>query len=122
MDIDQGKHYSNETVKFEPFNAEPANVGMNLKRQFRTAQTDVRKFDVAFMTSEEVEEKRKELYEKNDGGWRCLACDYTTSSIRSSQIRCHVETHIDGLCYTCDKCSQEFRSRNLVYHHKKKNH
>ena len=130
--VDGVKHQNDETVQLKTFTAEPAtdgglismdaDVGMNPKRQYRAAQTNVAKLDVGSMTSEEVEEKRKELYHKIDEGWRCLVCDYVSASTKSSQIRCHVETHIGGLSYTCDKCSKEFRSRNLVYHHKKKNH
>ena len=130
--VDGEKHQNDEIDQYEPFKGEPAtdgnlikmedNVGMNPRRQISAAQADVIKFDVAFLTSEEVEEKRKELYQKIDEGWRCLVCDYISTSMKSSQIRCHVETHFDGLSYTCNICSKEFKSRNLVYHHKKKNH
>ena len=131
-DVDQGKHHIDETVKFEPFNAEPvpkrssnemdANVGINPKRQFRAPRTDVAKIDVAFLTSDQVEEKRKELYQKTDGGWICLVCEFISSSLKSSQIRLHVETHLDGLSYTCGLCSKEFRSRQALSDHKKRNH
>ena len=97
-----------------------ADVGISTKRQYRIPQTDVAKLVVGSMTSEEVEEKRKELYQRIDGGWSCLACAYTSTSIRSSQIRLHVETHIDGLSYTCDICNKEFRSRYQLYDHSKK--
>ena len=128
--VDGGKNKSDEKVQFERYTAElvqggslmkmDTDVRMNPKRQYRVAQTDVTKLDVGSMTSEEVEEKRKELYQRIDGGWRCLACAYTSTSIRSSQIRLHVETHIDGLSYTCDICNKEFRSRYQLYDHSKK--
>ena len=130
-DVDQGKHQSDETVKFEPFNETvldessikmDANVGSSPKRQSRAARKDVEKVDVAFMTSNEVEEKRKELYKNDNGIWKCLACDYMSSSLKSSQIRLHVETHLDGLCYNCEICNKEFRSRHMIYQHKKKFH
>ena len=125
-----GKNQNDEKVQFEPYTAKPvqggslikmdADVGISTKRQYRIPQTDVAKLVVGSMTSEEVEEKRKELYQRIDGGWRCLACAYTSTSIRSSQIRLHVETHIDGLSYTCDICNKEFRSRYQLYDHSKK--
>ena len=126
--VDGVKYQNDETVQLETFTAEPATDGSLIKmdsmaqkhrRQFRAAQTDVAKLDVGSMTSEEVEEKRKELYQRIDGGWSCLACAYTSTSIRSSQIRLHVETHIDGLSYTCDMCNKEFRSRYKLYDHKR---
>ena len=130
--VDLENHQTDGSVKSESFNAEPApdgslikldpNVGPKPRRKFKAAQTDVAKLDVGGMTSEEVEEKRKELYQKIDGEWRCLACDYTSSSNVSSIIRTHVETHLDGLCYTCDICNKEYRSRNLLYKHKLKFH
>ena len=128
-DVDQGKHHVDESVKFEPFNAEPvpkrssnemdANVGINPKRQFRAPRTDVAKIDVAFLTSDQVEEKRKELYQKTDGGWICLVCEFISSSLKSSQIRLHVETHLDGLSYPCEICNKEFRSKHILYNHKR---
>ena len=131
FDNDSGKKYKkDEEILFEPFaDAEPAldqalmkmdaNVARIPRKQYKIAKTDVANFDVRSMTSEEIEGKRRELYEKDNGVWRCLACDYTSASIKSSQVRLHVETHLDGLCFTCDICNKEFRSRHMFYQHKK---
>ncbi len=78
------------------------------------------KFDVTSMTAEEIEKKTGELYEKKDGAWSCLECDYSTS-INSSTIRNHVETHLEGLSYNCSFCSKEFRSSRSLHRHKKSN-
>ena len=94
---------------------------LHQRQQLRRISTSaVEKIDVASLNSEEIKDKMKELYEKNDEVWSCLACDYTTIDIRN--IRRHVETHLDGLCYTCNICSKEFRSRNLLNVHKSTNH
>ena len=129
---DRGKYKKDEEILFEPFAAEPtieqpfmkmdANGARIPRRQYKVVKTDVENFDVRSMTSEEIEGKRKELYEKDNGVWRCLACDYTSASIRSSQVRLHVETHLDGLCFTCDICKKDFRSRHMFYQHKKEHH
>ena len=74
------------------------------------------------MTPEEIKTKMKELYEKTDDGWRCLVCDHTKSGSKSSNIRQHVETHMEGLSFTCNMCDKEFRSRNILAHHKKRSH
>ena len=78
------------------------------------------KFDAVSMTAEDIELKKKELYQKNDGAWSCLACAYTSN--RGDSMRKHVETHMDGLCYTCTLCNKEFRSENALRCHKYQMH
>ena len=68
------------------------------------------------MTVEEIQKKTEELYEKKDGGSVCLVCDYTTP-FTNGTIKRHIETHFDGLSYTCKYCSKEFRSKNVLYKH-----
>ena len=95
------------------------NAGTQIKRQYsRSSSVDVAKFDVGSLTSEEIDKKMRELYEKTDEGWRCLACGHTNSGSKSSNIRMHVETHLDGLSYNCNICNKEFRSRNDLNNHK----
>ena len=69
---------------------------------------DTVKFDVGSMTPDEIQLKTEGLYEKRDGAWRCLACDYTTTS-DGGKMRRHIETHLEGLSYTCTFCSKQFR-------------
>ena len=69
---------------------------------------DTVKFDVGSMTPDEIQLKTESLYEKRDGAWRCLACDYTTTS-DGGKMRRHIETHLEGLSYTCTFCSKQFR-------------
>ena len=88
------------------------------RRQYqRPLTSDVANIDVASMTPEQIEEKMKELYQKIDGVWTCTACDYSTTT-NSSNIRMHVERHIDGLSYSCNLCQQDFRSRAILNRHK----
>ena len=70
------------------------------------------------MTSEEIGAKIQSMYQKIDGVWTCNECGKTTNKM-SGDMRLHVETHLDGLCYTCNFCSQEFRSKNILKFHKK---
>ena len=77
--------------------------------------------DVRSMTPEEIEKKTRELYQRKDGVWSCLICGYVSLS-SSSTIRKHVETHLEGLSFTCAMCSKEFRTRNALYKHKGKAH
>ena len=59
---------------------------------------DVPKIDVTSFTPEEIEEKLKELYQKVDGLWTCMACDYTSK--QKHHLKMHVEKHMDGLSYS----------------------
>ena len=100
-----------------------ANMAKTNRRQYSIDQTDEAKLNVGNMTCNEIGEKIKELYLKNDdGNWKCLKCNYITTSIKSSQMRSHVETHLDGLCYTCDICKMDFKSRHSFYSHNSRNH
>ena len=65
------------------------------------------KFDVSSITSEEIEKKKEELIEKRDGILMCLACEYTCT--HKGQMKRHVETHLEGLSYSCTLCNKEFR-------------
>ena len=94
----------------------------NKMRRQVTRAKDVAKFNVESLTSEEIKRKIGELYEKIDGGWRCLVCDHTNSGQMSSNIRMHVEIHLDGLVYTCKLCSKEFRCRKDLNNHKTSHH
>ena len=82
--------------------------------------SQIAKFDVGLMTAGEIEMKKNELFKKIDGIWSCLACAYTT--VTNSNIRKHVETHLEGLCYTCTLCNKEFRSKDSLSNHKYMKH
>ena len=84
------------------------------RRHSRTALNDITKFNVGSWTPEEIEKKTKDLYEKRDGVFSCLAYEYTTTT----QIKRHIEVHFDGLSYTCTFCNKQFRSKNSLIKHK----
>ena len=98
------------------------NAGNKTRRQYtRSSSMDVTKFDVSSLTLDEIDKKMRELYERTDEGWRCLACGRTNSGT-SSNIRKHVETHLDGLVYNCNICNEEFRSMRYLDYHKTRTH
>ena len=125
---DSETNLKEETFQFEALTTEQGREGDLVKmnsnpiRQYKVAQNNVEKLDVTSLTPDEIEGKRKELYQKIDEVWRCLACDYISSYAKSSAIRLHVETHLDGLCFTCDICNKDFSSRRLLAWHKNKVH
>ena len=49
------------------------------------------------------------------GKWNTFQNSYTTND--KSNIRKHVEKHIEGLSYSCKFCNREFRTRSNLYSH-----
>ena len=86
------------------------------KQSSRPTQKDVTKFDVGTLTPEEIEKKTTDLFEKKDGFFYCLACDYKIQY--ESKMRRHIEVHFEGLSYTCTLCNKEFRSKNSLNKHR----
>ena len=89
------------------------------QRKYSRPVTAVHVANVESMSPQEIDIKMRELYQKNDGVWSCLVCDYSTRT-NSGDIRKHVKIHLDGLSYTCSLCNGKFRSTNILYNHKKK--
>ena len=64
----------------------------------------------------------------DDGTYRCTVCGKNSkesSGSRADQkrdMRKHVETHIEGLSYSCPVCQKIFRSRNALTCHKYQKH
>lgn len=92
------------------------NTPVEQSRRYRVPQVDIVKFDVTSMSSEDIEQKMKQLYQKIDRVWTCLACDYTTTN-SSGNIRRHIECHFVGLSYTCNHCKKVFKSKNVLNTH-----
>ena len=58
---------------------------------------------------------------------QCKVCGKTSSGrahfgVKVSDMRRHIETHIEGLSYPCPSCDKICRSQNSLKHHKQKVH
>ena len=116
----------NNDVKKSPqfFNEENSLVGVNdslpsqVERQnFRSTIMDANRYNVEEMNPVEIDAKVKSMYQKIDERWICLECSKTTNNM--SNMKKHVEIHLEGLKYSCSSCSKDFRSKNLLYLHTK---
>ena len=64
----------------------------------------------------DAKEATDQLVIKNANNFECKSCGKTART--SSDIRRHVEVHIEGLSFECQTCGSTFRSRNLLNRHK----
>ena len=68
----------------------------------------------------EAKEAVDQLVIRNEDNYECKSCGKTAR--KSSDIRRHVEIHIEGLSFDCQICGNSFRSRGLLNNHKNKTH
>ena len=55
----------------------------------------------------------------DDGSWRCIVCGKVSTNKRKDNImRQHVETHMEGITYSCPECNKAFRSKHSLAVHK----
>ena len=93
--IEETEHINEET------RGETYNSGKNKARYNLDSPTDLK-----------VKSKVNELLTKNNGQFTCTAC--RKSGKDGTNMKRHVETHIDGVSYDCNICDKTFRSKNSL--------
>merc|ERR1712126_184977 len=64
------------------------------------------------------------LEECSNGSYRCTACGKTSDNVKGARSKQrhnmmkHIETHLEGLSYSCPFCEKTFRSKNSLSGHK----
>ena len=66
---------------------------------------------------EELNRLLEDQMEKIDGIYTCKVCQKTAKD--KTNLGKHIESHLEGLCFSCNECSQQFRSRTALRHHKR---
>ena len=65
---------------------------------------------------EELDNKIWEYIEKDPAGfWKCTVCGKMDK--KTTNIKEHVEIHVEGLTFPCKYCEKSFRSRNILRVH-----
>ena len=60
---------------------------------------------------------------RDDGSAACTICGKTAKGNRVKDIISqHMETHIDGISFSCEHCGKSFRSKNSLRSHKSQKH
>ena len=82
-----------------------------------TKDVDRKTFTVAIdgQDESEIQSKIDEILTKTDGVITCTACG--KSGTHPGNMKRHVQTHIEGLSYTCNICNKSFRSKNSFQNH-----
>ena len=66
---------------------------------------------------EELNRLLEEQTEKINGIYTCKVCQKTAKD--KTNLGKHIESHLEGLCFSCNECPQQFRSREALRHHKR---
>ena len=70
----------------------------------------------------EVDEQIEQNIVRNlDGTYTCKICG-KNSGKKITNLKNHIETHLEGLTFNCPMCEKTFRSRNLLAIHKSRFH
>ena len=92
-------------------------VNSENERYFVENKSKVNPVSVIGHNPEEVNQKINELLVKELDLYRCTVCGKLSKD--SSNMRRHVEVHIDGLSYQCNLCDKTFRSGDSFRKHSK---
>ena len=69
----------------------------------------------------EIDHQLESLIQKQiDGGYQCVTCGYTIQ--KKSNMKKHVETHIETPGYHCPYCFKQFKTKNSLNTHTSNNH
>ena len=94
--------YNEDSFVKEELNSITTNEAALKNQNYVSKRTEVYNYDEYF-TSCEV-------------GWKCNSCGITSKT--KPNMKVHVEIHMEGLSFSCQHCTQSFRSRNNLNIHK----
>ena len=70
----------------------------------------------------EVDEQiEQNIVRKSDGTYSCNICGKNAGK-KLSNMKNHIETHLEGLSFSCALCEKTYKSRNSFAHHRLKMH
>ena len=91
-------------------------VGVGRKNQPRSERTVA----VTVNDNSAAEEAIQEHLGREDGVYCCRVCNYRSKD--KTRVTNHIETHIEGLSYSCSVCQKTFRSKDCLRKHKSNVH
>ena len=114
----------------EEYDTQVVSEEENDKKEIKLVSKNERKTVVPLdfdATIQNIKEETDKLIEKlEDGHFKCTVCNkISTDNLPKNRLlnmRYHVETHIEGLSYTCPVCSKILRSEKSLQTHKSNSH
>ena len=108
----------------ETLTADYSHTEVKMKRKSPKEKPEHSTRTIAIASSNDVNAINQKVNEHmeqcSDGSYRCVVCEKYIMH-KHTMMR-HIETHMDGLTYTCSICQKTFRSRNSLSSHKSQNH
>ena len=88
-----------------------------MKRENREDSYTSESFDqnILLPGSKDFNEKIKSFIRNNGQAWECTLCGKTSRYL--SNIKMHVEVHIEGLAFDCKLCPEKFKTRHSQSKH-----
>ena len=118
--IEQYEDVESETKELNSNNPDISMNGNKVKRRSIVSAGE--------MNMSAVQEKINEYLEEcSDGRYKCSVCGKMSVAtlprgVQKLNMSRHIETHIEGLTYSCPLCPQICRSRNILANHKARYH
>ena len=82
---------------------------------------NIRSYPLQLQDGKEIQQKIKHMIEKSlDGSFNCSVCGKTGKD--HSNMKKHVEIHVEGLSYPCQSCNHTFRSKDSLRSHMYRSH
>ena len=107
-----------ETTEIENIKSETPQNERRRPRQSSSSSSVVLAGSFSDLNTEEIDQKIEEyLVRAEDGSYTCGVCGKAGVSQKQGMQK-HIETHMDGLSFPCQKCGKIFRSRNSRLKHR----
>ena len=92
------------------------NLELDVVKHFEDKPRNRRRYPLQAQAGTEIQQKINDMLDKSlDGTFNCTECGKTGKD--SSNMRKHIETHIEGLSYSCPNCTKTFRSKQSFRNH-----
>ena len=106
------------------YNQERKSEKIKSKQAESFTESTLKNNQIQFLDTTDLNEIDQKLYENmernSDGKYSCKICSKT--NLDKTNMKYHVETHMEGLSFPCNTCGKEFRLRHALIKHNSRLH